>query len=251
MALIRCDFMSHALEMNTSFFAVLPEEGDLSTIPVIYLLHGLTDNCTGWQRFTGAERYARNVNAVLIMPEVQRSFYTDMAAGANYFTYVSEELPAFCQRTFGLSAKRELNYVMGLSMGGYGALKCALRRPEQYAGCAAFSAVTDVTAYIARAKADSPALSREVLALFGHGQAALENDDLFLLSKKAAEQKKTLPPLFLTCGEQDCLFEMNEAFKNHLSELDIPFEFRSWQGIHSWDFWDESLRQAISFFFDA
>lgn len=251
MALIRCDFMSQTLEMNTSFFAVLPDTGNLWERPVIYLLHGLTDNCTGWQRFTGAERYARSANAALIMPEVQRSFYTDMAAGPNYFEYVSEELPSFCQRTFGLSAKKELNYVMGLSMGGYGALKCALRRPEQYSGCAAFSSVTNVTDYISRAKKQSRALLREAPALFGCGQTALENDDLFLLSEKAAKQKKTLPRLFLTCGEQDPLFVMNQAFRDHLFALDIPFEFRCWQGAHSWDFWDESLRQAIGFFFDA
>ena len=146
MTYLRCDFSSKSLEMCTSFIALLPEDVPLGDAPVIYLLHGLSDNCTGWTRLTGVERYAREHNAAVIMPEVQRSFYADMALGLRYFTYISQELPAFCRRTFGLSAARERNFVMGLSMGGYGALKCALTAPERYAGCGAFSSVTDIRA---------------------------------------------------------------------------------------------------------
>lgn len=129
--------------MVTSFIALLPEQLELNRVPVIYLFHGLTDNCTGWTRYTSVERYARDHSAAVIMPEVQRSYYTDMAYGMKYFTYVHDELPRLCRHMFGLSDKRELNYVMGLSMGGCGALKCALTTPERYAGCAAFSAVAD------------------------------------------------------------------------------------------------------------
>ena len=81
---------------------------------MVWLLHGLTDDSTAWQRYTGLEWYARLKQAVVVMPEVQRSFYTDMAAGPAYFTYVSEELPAFCRRMFGLSGAREQNFVMGI-----------------------------------------------------------------------------------------------------------------------------------------
>ena len=56
-----------------------------------------------------------------------------MACGLPYFTYVSEELPTLCRRMFSLSAAREKNYVFGLSMGGYGAMKCALTYPGRYA----------------------------------------------------------------------------------------------------------------------
>ena len=140
MAHLTCTFSSECLKMNTSLTIVLPEDREMCKTRVVYLLHGLMDNCTGWTRYTAVERYAREYNAALIIPEVQRSFYTDMEMGLNYFSYVLEEVPALCRRFFDFSEKREYNYIMGLSMGGYGALKCALTVPGQYAGCASFSA---------------------------------------------------------------------------------------------------------------
>ena len=78
MAFFRCDLMSESLGMTTSVLVTMPDTDDLDTAPIIYLLHGLTDNCTGWARYTQAEHLARTHSAILIMPEVQRSFYTDM-----------------------------------------------------------------------------------------------------------------------------------------------------------------------------
>ena len=85
------------------------------------------------------KQYAGTPGLRSVMPEVQRSFYADMAAGLDYFGYVAVELPAMCERMFGLPHERTKRYVMGLSMGGYGALKCALTYPERYAGVGSFS----------------------------------------------------------------------------------------------------------------
>ena len=146
MAFFRCDLMSESLGMTTSVLVTMPDTDDLDTAPIIYLLHGLTDNCTGWARYTQAEHLARTHSAILIMPEVQRSFYTDMACGPKYFTYVNQELQAMVRRFFGIQPNPARTYIMGLSMGGYGALKCALTAPQQYAGAAGFSSVADIKA---------------------------------------------------------------------------------------------------------
>ena len=100
MAFFRCDVMSESLGMATSVLVTMPDTGDLAAAPVVYLLHGLTDNCTGWLRYTQAEHLARTHGAILIVPEVQRSFYTDMACGPKYFTYIPPNdlhLPALRQ----------------------------------------------------------------------------------------------------------------------------------------------------------
>ena len=144
MSILRADFYSEQLTMNTSAIIMLPDDIPNSRARVLYLLHGLSDNCTGWMRLTGIERYARERKMAVVMPEVQRSFYTDMAYGVNYFSYVAKELPQKMRKMFGFSAKREKNMIAGLSMGGYGALKCALTYPEQYFGCAAFSSACDM-----------------------------------------------------------------------------------------------------------
>lgn len=103
MAHLRCDFRSDAMAMNTSMTVILPEKTDLSQVPVVYLLHGLEDNCTGWTRYTSVERYAREKGAALVIPEVQRSFYTDMEQGIPYFTFIHDELPEICRGFFGFS----------------------------------------------------------------------------------------------------------------------------------------------------
>lgn len=96
MAFFRCDLMSESLGMTTSVLVTMPDTDDLDTAPIIYLLHGLTDNCTGLARYTQAEHLARTHSAILIMPEVQRSFYTDMACGPKYFTYVNRNCKRWC-----------------------------------------------------------------------------------------------------------------------------------------------------------
>lgn len=240
MAYLRCDFSSETLQMVTSFIALLPEQLELNRAPVIYLFHGLTDNCTGWTRYTSVERYARDHGAAVIMPEVQRSYYTDMAYGMKYFTYVHDELPRLCRHMFGLSDKRELNYVMGLSMGGYGALKCALTTPERYAGCAAFSAVAD---FRARASQLEPWEREEFKAVLGPNLEVADSGDLAALLKNA--KAEDLPRFFLTCGDQDGFLEANQRLYRLMAEKGCDAAFQHWNDGHTWTFWDPSIKRAM------
>lgn len=240
MAHLRCDFRSDAMGMNTSMTVILPEKTDLSQVPVVYLLHGLEDNCTGWARYTSVERYAREKNATLVMPEVQRSFYADMDRGISYFTFIHDELPEICRGFFGFSAKREKNYLMGLSMGGYGTLKCVLQTPERYAGAAAFSAVADIEEFVA---VQIPAEKRELQAVFGQSLEIPADCNLLTLAEKADAAR--LPKLYMACGEQDALYAANVRLADKLTALGADIRFEHWTGIHNWEFWDAAVRKAL------
>lgn len=242
MALLQCVFYSRELEMDTCVHVVLPNEGDLSRVKVVYLLHGLSDNSSAWTRYTAVERYALRAGVAVIMPEVQRSFYCDTVSGMAYFRYISQELPELCSHFFSLSRNPEQNYIMGLSMGGHGAVKCALTFPERYAGCGSFSGAL---------RMDDPVLrnvlkQEELEALVGPGGAAGEANDLFRLAEKAGK----LPRLYFSCGEQDRLYPMNVDFMEHLEKLGISHRFDHRPGTHSWDFWDQSLKDCFCFLFD-
>lgn len=240
MAHLRCDIRSDVMGMTTSLEVVLPDQGRLKDAPVVYLLHGLSDNCSNWSRFTSVERYAEEKGAAVIMPEVQRSFYADMALGIDYFTYIREELPQICSRLFGLSTRREKNYVMGLSMGGYGALKCALTAPRQYAGCAAFSSAADIEKRIPHA---AGRMARELQAILGtDGKVPPEASLYALLQKRKGAQ---LPRFFLTCGEQDALYQENVRFAEALHQKGAAVRFEHWAGDHCWAVWDKSLALAL------
>ena len=216
MAHLRCDFRSDAMAMNTSMTVILPEKTDLSQVPVVYLLHGLEDNCTGWARYTSVERYAREKNAALVMPEVQRSFYADMDRGLPYFTFIHDELPEICRGFFGFSAQREKNYLMGLSMGGYGTLKCVLQTPEE---------------------------KRELQAVFGQSLEIPADCNLLALAEKADAAQ--LPKLYMACGEQDALYAANVRLADKLTALGADIRFEHWTGIHNWEFWDAAVRKAL------
>ena len=244
MALVQMNYSSRVLGMNTVIHAILPDNVPLSRCNVVYLLHGLTDNSTGWLRYTSCERYARERNLAVVLPEVQRSFYIDGVYGLNYFTYVSAELPEAMAHFFGLSREREKNYIMGLSMGGYGALKCALTYPERYAGCGSFSGVTDLDAY--RQRSAIALQEKELTALLGQEQTVAPENDLSALLKQAS----SLPPIYLSCGEDDPHYPANCRFARQLEQQQCRFRFDHRPGGHSWDFWDRSIQDCFRTFFD-
>src|SRR5262245_28455065 len=151
MARMRCDFFAESLELDTSMTVLLPQYTQArgghpraAAPPVLYLLHGLSDDDTKWLRFSSIERYAEALGLAVVMPQVQRSFYLDEAYGNRYWTFLSEELPAVVDSFFKISTQPEDTFVAGLSMGGYGALKWALRQPERFAAAASLSGALDL-----------------------------------------------------------------------------------------------------------
>ena len=106
MALLRVDFSSEVLALGTSMTVLLPERASTqigltghdcdAPPPVLYLLHGLTDDNTAWTRYTSIERYAAARGLAVVMPQVHRSFYADETYGSRFFSFLSEELP--CSR---------------------------------------------------------------------------------------------------------------------------------------------------------
>src|SRR3954462_9658534 len=185
MALVRCDFYSDALGFGTSMTALLPEPatGRPAEFPTLYLLHGLTDDDTAWTRFTSLERYAAELNLAIVMPQVQRSFYTDETWGHPYWTFVAEELPRKARALFRLTDDPAKTFVAGLSMGGYGAFKLALRHPDRFGAAASLSGVLDLADRVEHL--DRPEDPRMWQRIFGDPPAVEGTDDdlLHLLAK--------------------------------------------------------------------
>ncbi len=247
MALLRCDFFSEALEVGTSMTVLLPQPGDAQIgvagadrpgdPPVLYLLHGLSDDATAWQRYTGIERYAAELGLAVVMPQVGRSFYADEAHGGAYWTFLSEELPTVVQSFFRVSDRREDTFVAGLSMGGYGALKWALHQPHRFAAAASLSGALDV---VALSRAPQP---REVFARVYDGHVGAE-DDLFALL--AAADVDTLPSLYVGCGTEDELYDMNVRFVDEAVADGVDVQVDFGPGEHEWGLWDRTVRDVLA-----
>lgn len=240
MAHLRVDFRSEVMDMNTSMTVILPEQKKLDNTKVVYLLHGLADNCSGWSRYTAVERYAREKDIALVIPEVQRSFYADMALGLDYFKFINCELHTICENFFGFSDKRENRYVMGLSMGGYGALKCALSTPKCYQGCAAFSSVADIETTV---YSSNDGRKKEYKAIFGNDIP--EESNLF----KLLEKNSDIPPIYLACGDEDPRIIHSEKMRDVLKLKGVDVTYEHWSGEHNWIFWDAAVKKAFDHFF--
>ena len=244
---LELNFNSKELQRNTQVNVLIPDMNDKNDAPykVLWLLHGLAGNHTSWMRNTSIERYATKHRLAVIMPNVERSWYTDTAYGANYFSFVTKELPALCFNTFAnLSQKREDNIVGGLSMGGYGALKAALTYPEKYGSCISLSGSLDIT------RKGRPCNLNEWRSIFDFNMQApteLEGSahDIFALAKRAAQSKDLLPKLYMWCGTEDTLIDVNRSYDKHLTELDIPHKFETSEGDHSWKWWDLHIQGAL------
>lgn len=256
MAFVELHYHSDALGMGVTVNVILPEKAKTligmnaaggNAYKTLYLLHGLSDDHSIWMRRTSIERYAAQRGIAVVMPAVGRSWYTDTAYGANYFTFVTQELPAVCRNFFrGMSEKREDNLVAGLSMGGYGAVKAALRCPETFGGCASLSGGLDV---ISRRITDL-VTNAEWRGVFGDRtpEELLESDcDLFHLAKKNAAEGIAFPKLFLWCGTDDFLLEDNRKFHAHLQALKIPHQYVESEGNHSWPWWDLHIQTALDY----
>jgi putative tributyrin esterase len=247
MALLRCDFFSEVLEVGTSMTVLLPQraEGQIGVetsagsagagFPVLYLLHGLSDDSTAWTRNTSIERYAAPLGLAVVMPQVQRSFYADEAYGGRYWGFLSEELPAVVESFFGVSQRREDTFVAGLSMGGYGALKWALHQPDRFAAAASLSGALDVVDLSPRR---SELFDRVFDGPPGH------DDDLFALLAEA--EVDTLPSLYVGCGTEDELMQGNVRFVDAATAdgVDVHVDFRP--GEHEWGLWDAVIRDVLA-----
>jgi len=214
---------------------------------VLYLLHGLSDNCTAWLYKTRISEYAKANQYIVIMPEVQRSFYSDMAHGSKYFTYVSKELPETCEKLFNIKHTPENTYVAGLSMGGFGAMKCGLARPDFYAACASFSGALDMKSRVENVKKTGENQIPELAAILGEALNYPDDSDLFHLASEAVT-KPAKPRVLITCGDTDFLLEDNRRFNAHMQGLNYGHTYMEWPGGHSWDFWENCLPLAFDFF---
>ena len=254
MGLFRGDFYSESLRLTTAVHVIFPEASNdvtpaLSGEPrVLYLLHGLSGSSGEWTRFSRIEYYAKKYNFTVIMPEVHRSFYCDRPDGAGYFTYVAEELPDLCGRWFRLDQRRENTFIAGESMGGYGAVKAALRRPHRFGGAASLSGVLDYPGFLGMIlRGEWPDfLPEEVRALHRDGVCTQEDDVIALLGRQAKNPDR--PRLIQLCGTEDFLYAANQTFRQAAEAAGYGHTYMEGPGDHEWPYWDRAIQLALQFF---
>jgi putative tributyrin esterase len=259
MGLIKFNFFSHTLSMQTNVTIVLPTlryvdtQGDKPCVYVkgtkfqtMFLLHGAAGDDSDWCRYTSVERYAEDNKLAVVMPSVCNSFYTDTTYRHRYWTYVSKELPNLVRAMFPLSDKREDNFVAGLSMGGHGAMAFAIKRPEMFSTAVCLSGASiraeDIQEFAHRVNG-----FMDLESVFGNlSNFSGSQNDIWHIAKINSEKGKELPRFYFAVGTDDMGYASIKNASRQLEKLGYPVTYEEEKGYgHEWDFWDMYIRKAI------
>jgi S-formylglutathione hydrolase FrmB len=246
MACVEIRFWGEALQKASAMNVVLPERIEQSPpYPVLYLLGGLSDDHTIWHRRTRIEWYVRGLPLIVVMPDGGRGFYCDAIAGPACERHIIEDVIGFVDHFLPTVAERRGRVVGGLSMGGYGAIKLALKYPDMFCSATAHSGCHAVVRNLmAQGKfPEDEKLTLELLRIYGHSPSP--DDDPFALAERV--DRSQLPAMRLDCGREDFLLQHNRDFHAHLERLGIAHEYKEFPGDHTWDYWDLHIQEAIAF----
>jgi putative tributyrin esterase len=247
------DFFSDVLGMCVEMDAIIPQAtkgqvgmngvADSGPYQTLYLLHGMSDDHTIWQRRTSIERYVAELGLAVIMPATQLAWYTDMYVGQKWWTYISEELPEICRTFFPLSDKREDTFAAGLSMGGYGAAKLGLKAGDRFSCVAPLSGGLDVRKIASKASRNEGDTFWQ--DIFGPPElVAGGENDLFALAEERVKLGN-MPKIYQWCGTEDFLYEQNIAFRDHLKALGYDLTYEEGPGDHQWKYWDQTIQNVL------
>jgi putative tributyrin esterase len=255
MTQIRIDYNPKTLQVSVPLQIIMPNPGwngqsedDQRKLPVLYLLHGLSDDSSAWQRYTNLEILTWDLGFIAILPTGGRSMYANMDNGQAYFDYITSELPEFLDKTFKFDLTRENSLIAGNSMGGLGAFKAAFLRPELYRAALSLSgALIPNIKSVPQDKAADRQMMHEIGLIYG-GLDKVEGsvDDPKAWLANAAKNPDVLPALYSCCGTLDDLLTVNRIFQKACDALKIPLTY--WEeegGKHNWYFWQRHIEKWL------
>ncbi|GAB5057988.1 alpha/beta fold hydrolase [Companilactobacillus alimentarius] len=233
MVLMNLSYRTNYLHTYFKTTVVIPDTNK-SDYPVVWLLHGYTGDNTAWSKHVYIEELARKYDWTIIMPDGLNSFYSD-SKFIPYESFFMEEFIPKMQNLLPISRDPQKNYLVGSSMGGYGALKFAFKNTDKFGKVAALSPITDIEHF--RDNPQCP-MSQEVFnAIFDSPEKIAKNQLINLYNNR---QPKL--PILTLCGDSDFMHEDNVMFKNFLSiHAKGHYTWMPVSGNHSWKVWSENI----------
>ncbi len=242
-----------------NYAVYLPPDYETSerSYPVLYLLHGATDNHTGWVQFGEvlhiADKAIREGTAtpmIIVMPDGdtgRMGYFNNLDDAWNYEDFFFDEFMPHVEQKFRIKSEKRYRAIAGLSMGGGGTFMYALHRPDLFSSAAPLSAYVgplSVEAYKSQ-------LERRNIVISNISEDKIQS---YYEQHNAVHLMETLPVddiksvrWFIDCGDDDFLFEGNSLIHIAMRKREIPHEFRIRDGGHTWTYWRDSLPVVLEF----
>jgi enterochelin esterase-like enzyme len=253
---------SKILGKQVKYTIYLPFDYETSNryYPVVYLLHGYTDNDMGWMQFGEVNLIADECIAtreippmIIVMPDGGTSFYiNNFDNSVRYEDFFIQEFMPYIEKTYRIRAEKRFRGIAGLSMGGYGTLNYALKYPEKFAACVAFSAA--IFSEESMLSMNEEAWNRLHSQLFGpykEGRDRLtehyRNNNAFDITKKKGKEAYDKLRIMLDCGDDDFLTDDNCRLHIYFNQMGIKHEFRMRDGAHTWNYWRSGIPVGLKF----
>jgi len=237
-------FHSTSLERDMHYRVLLPQHYESGgRFPVLYLLHGLYGDYLNWDTRTNLENYARDLRLLIVMPDADNSWYSDSATVPQdkFEDYIAKDLISEVDEKYRTIRARHGRAIAGLSMGGYGAAKLALKYPELFAFAGCLSGAFNAAQNLDTLRPEFAAKLREV---FGNeGSRERTENDVFLLLN--TPHQTSYPYFYLGCGTADFFLETNRALVIQLSSRKIAYEYHETPGGHTWEYWDRAVQPML------
>lgn len=247
---------SKILNGERNYAVYLPPDYDHSErhYPVLYLLHGYTDDHTGWVQFGEVARITDEAIAkgtatamIIVMPDAdtgQPGYTNTIDKKWNYENFFFEEFMPAVEKRFRIKKQKRFRAISGLSMGGGGTFIYALHRPDLFASACPLSAwmgpqTAEELAGFQQLKNKN--LNSEQL------EAYLDTNNPLRLVESMNEKDLNSVRWFIDCGDDDFLFEGNSLMHIALSKKKIAHEYRVRDGGHTWTYWRASLPKVLGF----
>lgn len=252
---------SEILNMERKFAIYLPPDYESSqrSYPVLYLLHGGGDDQTGWVQFGEvlhiADKAIKSGQAtpmIIVMPDAmsgKRGYFNYPDGQWRYEDFFFEEFMPYVEKTYRIKGEKRYRAVAGLSMGGGGTFMYALHQPGLFSSACPLSAscgpltMDEVKSYAERRGMQD--LKESELEEYFKGHSVLS------LIENMPKDSIANVRWYIDCGDDDFLYEGNSLVHIAMRKKEIPHEYRTRDGGHTWTYWRESLPDVLSFISDA
>ena len=229
--------------------------------PVLYLLHGYSDDETGWTQFGEVQKITNEAVAkgdatqmIIAMPDAGVSWYINDAAGKVKFEdfFVNEFIP-YIDSVYKTRSKKQYRAVAGLSMGGYGALIYGMKHPDLFSACAPLSAAIWNDDYVLNIPANDQQRNRfkELFGIPVDGKVQLTDswykNSILKIAATTPVEKLNQVRFYIDCGDDDFLIKGNMELHALLTDRKVVHEFRVRDGAHNWSYWRTALPEVLKF----